>query len=153
MNEEPSQRSHAMSWATSSGSPFRLMSHLNSGASPPLISFDWRCIGVSMIPLFEATQHILSSQYSRTPTHGDIQLTLMPLSPTSLAADLERPITPCWNQSGYVNSSYRTTCLCGCIRSILSEADEACHAGRVHDTPLIVHVPDLGTHAMHHYNA
>ncbi len=152
MKEEPSQSSHAMSWATSSGSPLRLMSHLNSGASPPLMSFDCRCIGVSMIPLFKAVQRILSCQTSRASTHGLIQLTRMPLSPTSLAADLERPITPCWNRSALVNISRRRTRLRCCVRSVFSEANEACNAGRVHDAPLLVHVLNLGSHAVHDWS-
>lgn len=94
MNELPSDRSHAISSATSSGWPFRLIAETVSFASsPPRILLDAWCIGVSMTPLHESQQAVVHGWTMES--HGDMQFTRMPRSPTSFAADRERPMTAC----------------------------------------------------------
>ena len=128
MNELPSQSSQAINCATSSGWPFLFIAQVAS-RSLPLSSFAALCISVSMIPLCNADQlYALETMYWWT--HGDMQFTLIPLSPTSFAAVLESPMTACCWLSAIVSiltertshafdAEYAPTCADPAIPAIL----------------------------------
>lgn len=102
MKLDSSERRKAIKFATSSGFPLRFNGCASCSGFACVVSespdalLASATIGVSIVPLQKCQSTLISSEAeSARGTYGAIAFTLMFLSPTSFAADLTNPITPC----------------------------------------------------------